>query len=34
MGFIKDKDVMDAARLPDVEGCEAELDSGWDDVSE
>jgi hypothetical protein len=33
MGLVKDKDVMEAARLPDVNGSEAELGSGWDDVS-
>ena len=32
MGLVKDKDVMEAARLPDVKGSKAELDSGWDDV--
>ena len=32
MGLVKDKDVMEAARLPDVKGSEAELDSGWDNV--
>lgn len=32
MGLVKDKDVMEAARLPDVKGSEAELDSGWDDI--
>jgi len=30
MGFVKDKDVMLAARLPEVEGCEVELDTHWD----
>lgn len=32
MGLVKDKDVMEAARLPDVNGNEAELDldSNWD----
>jgi len=32
MGLVKDKDVMEAARLPDVNGSEAELDSSWDDI--
>ncbi len=32
MGFVKDKDVMLAARLPEVEGCEVELDSHWDRI--
>ena len=30
MGFVKDKDIMEAAKLPDVKGCEDELDSNWD----
>jgi hypothetical protein len=30
MGLVKDKDVMEAARLPDVNGNEAELDSDSD----
>jgi hypothetical protein len=33
MGFVKDKDVMEVARLPDVKGSEAELDSDWDNIS-
>jgi hypothetical protein len=32
MYLVKDKDVMEAARLPDVEGNESELDNGWDDI--
>jgi hypothetical protein len=32
MGLVRDKDVMEAARLPDVNGSEAELDSYWDNV--
>jgi hypothetical protein len=32
MGLVKNKDVMEAVRLPDVKGSEAELDNGWDDV--
>lgn len=32
MGLVKDKDVMEAARLPDVNGSEDELGSDWDDV--
>jgi hypothetical protein len=32
MGLVKDMDVMEAAKLPDVDGSEAELDSDWDDV--
>ena len=33
MGLVKDKDVMEAARPPDVNRSKAELGSGWDDVS-
>jgi hypothetical protein len=32
LGLVKDKDVMQAARLPEVVGCEDELDSKWDCV--
>ena len=32
-GLVKDKDVMRAAKLPEVEGCEAELDLDWDHVN-
>jgi hypothetical protein len=32
MGFVKDKDIMQAAKLPDVEGCEADLESDWDQM--
>jgi hypothetical protein len=32
MGLVKDVDVMEAARLPDVNGSESELDTGWDNV--
>ena len=32
MHLVKDKDVMEAARLPDVDGSEAELESDWDDI--
>jgi len=32
LGLVKDRDVMEAAKLPDVNGSEAVLDSGWDDV--
>ena len=32
MGLVKDKDLLEAAKLPDVEGSEDELDSDWDDV--
>jgi len=30
LGLVKDKDVMQAARLPEVNEGEAELDSNWD----
>ena len=33
IGLVKDSDMMEAAKLPDVNGSEADLDSGWDDVS-
>src|ERR1700694_5571376 len=32
MGLVKDKDIMQVAKLPDVKGCEPELDSDWDRV--
>ena len=32
MGLVKDTDVMLVAKLPDVDGCEAELDVGWDKI--
>jgi hypothetical protein len=32
MDLVKDKDVMEAARLPDVDGSEPELDSDWDEI--
>ena len=32
MGLVKDKDVMQAVRLPNVDGNEADLDSDWDDI--
>jgi hypothetical protein len=32
LDLVKDKDVMQAARLPEVVGCEDELDSKWDCV--
>jgi hypothetical protein len=32
LGLVKDRDVMEAAKLPDVNGSEAILDSGWDDI--
>jgi hypothetical protein len=31
-GLVKDRDMMEAEKLPDVDGSEAVLDSGWDDV--
>jgi hypothetical protein len=30
LGLVKDKDVLQAAKLPDVNGHEAPLDSDWD----
>ena len=30
MGFVNDKDIMEAAKLADVKGSEVELDSNWD----
>jgi hypothetical protein len=32
MGLVRDKDVMEAVRLPDVNGSEGELDSYWDNI--
>jgi hypothetical protein len=32
MGLVKDKDVMQVAKLPDVNGCEAELGVDWDQI--
>lgn len=32
MNLVKDNDVMKAARLPDVEGSETEVDSDWDEI--
>ncbi len=32
IGLVKDNDLMEAARQPEVNGCEAELDEGWDKV--
>lgn len=29
---MKDGDVMSVARLPDLEGDEADLEAGWDDI--
>jgi hypothetical protein len=30
--LVKDKDFLEAVRLPDVNGREAELESGWDNI--
>ena len=30
--MVKDKDVMEAAKLPEVKGIEDELKHGWDDI--
>ncbi len=30
MGLVKDKDILQAARLPEIDGCEAELADDWD----
>ncbi len=30
MGLVKDKDILQAVRLPEIEGCEAELENNWD----
>ena len=32
LGLVEDKDVALAAKLADVDGCEADLDSDWDDI--
>ena len=32
MGFVKDKDITEAARLPDIKGSEDELNCGWDNI--
>ena len=32
IGLVKDDDVMEAARLPEVDGSEAELDRDWDKI--
>jgi hypothetical protein len=32
MGFLKDIDVMEAAKLPEVKGSEVKLDDDWDYV--
>ncbi len=32
MGLVKDEDVVLAAKLADVDGDEADLDSDWDDI--
>jgi hypothetical protein len=32
MGLVKDMDIMEVVKLPDVKGSEAELDSDWDCV--
>ena len=32
MGMVKDKDVMEAAKLPEVKEIEDELEHGWDDI--
>jgi hypothetical protein len=32
INLVKDKDVMEAARLPDVDGSEMALDSDWDEI--
>jgi hypothetical protein len=33
MGFVKDNDVMEVAKLPDVDGSEAELETDWDCIA-
>lgn len=33
-GLVKNKDIMAAARLPDVSGSEDDLNSDWDDILE
>ena len=32
LGYVKDKDVLAVAALPDVEGNEEELPDGWDAI--
>ena len=32
IGLVKDDDVMEAARLPEVNGVEVELDRDWDKI--
>jgi hypothetical protein len=32
MGLVKDSDLMEAVRLPEVDGSEAELERGWDNI--
>ena len=32
MGFMKDKDITEAARLPNIKGSEDELDCDWDNI--
>jgi len=32
MGLVKDSNVMEAVRLPEVNGTEAKLDSEWDNI--
>jgi hypothetical protein len=32
MGLVKDTDVMQVAKLPDVDGCEPELGVDWDKI--
>ena len=32
LGLVKDKDLMEAGRLPDIDSDEAELDSDWDNI--
>ena len=32
LGLVKDKDILQAAKLPEIDGCEAELEEDWDCV--
>jgi hypothetical protein len=32
MGLVKDKDIMEAARLPDINESEAKLDIRWNNI--
>ena len=32
LGLVKDKDLMEAGRLPNIDSDEAELDSDWDNI--